>query len=98
MGKETEQSEGRRWGSSTQASGSWPTARKAMGRKPVSAFAHPQRLDRVHPPGGTGKEKAEGERGSREVAQQALGKGKESILSHLDSPSGNSVSALKSSL
>lgn len=69
-----------------------------MGRKPVSAFAHPQRLDRVHPPGGTGKEKAEGERGSREVAQQALGKGKESILSHLDSPSGNSVSALKSSL
>lgn len=49
-------------------------------RKPVAASAHSQRAGGDHPPGFMGNEKAERGTGSREVSQQAIGRGKESLF------------------
>ena len=52
-----------------------PLPGRLVGRKPVSAFAHPPKTGRDHPPGRTGKEKAKGK-----VSHQALGKGTKSLF------------------
>lgn len=101
VGTGTEQSSG--WRRSSSIPTLWPLAHcqaGPVGRKPGSTLGHSQRIGRDHPPGGTRKDKAEGGRGARGGGPAGWGGDGEEVPlpGHSDSPSGDSISVLKSSL